>query len=400
MEIILCMLLAALFTGGRVVSDAIHAAKGTTPAHLEKARLKAEQKKPQRSRSTYADGKPRLKDVAAVYWGDAMSSAIDAHNRRRAEKAAQRRENERAAAAGEQPERVRPSLKARAIRWWRLLIDPVGEKPPASTPQPADDDWLTPDPDEPHTGGGVVHEGHSFTAQLSRSPDGARWSWACRNCPGRGFDYPTEGAATEAAKTHDCRPRPVDRDTLGAEPLPKPQNQPASTEGDNVTTTPGTGTPTAAPTGEAVNYETTLAELDKIEEVQRAHVDSTQVALGKVQDAKAAISNSQGTYRPAADAAGSTHQHLTALNLDSETVANTGTMVDSMPPNRVDEMFEQLESMEADAQQQLANAEAALASTIAARQTIVAKYGDAHTTVQGELAGDSRFLASSGATAP
>lgn len=367
MEILVCLLLAAILGGGRIGADIVHAVKGTTPPHLEKARLKAQQqKKTPRERSPYAEGKPRIKDVAAVYWGDAMADAIKAHNRRRAEKAAQRAENERAVAAGEEPTRVRPSLKDRAKRWWRLLIDPVGEKPesPATgSTQPSDDE---------------ERPGPASDGRHRRPSDGPVVE------PDAGA---TPSTATEGDKmpitTEDAAQRAKDTRATGETAAR------ATTEG-------GGG---VAPTGEAVNYETALAELDRIEEAQRTHLDSTQVALTKVQEAKAAISDSQANYRPAAEAAGSAHQHLSALNLDAETTAHTGTMVDAMPPNRVDEMFAQLEQMEADAQQQVVNAEAALASTDSARRVIVGKYGDAHSTVQGELAGDSRFLAGSGANA-
>lgn len=156
---------------------------------------------------------------------------------------------------------------------------------------------------------------------------------------------------------------------------------------------------TQAQSGEAVNYETAMAELDALEAKQQAHLDEAMTALKNIQDAKASISNTRATYRPAVDAAGSIHEHLTALNLDAETIAQTGTIVDAMPPNKVDVMFDQLEAMEVDAQQQVTNAEAALAATDKARQVIVGKYGDAHATVAGELAGDSRFLAAAGAQA-
>lgn len=351
MEFIICMLLASVITGGRFGVDAIHALKGTTPAHLEKARLKAQrQAKAPKGRSSYANGKPRLRDVAAVYWGDAMADAISAHNRRRQEKA----------------NGTRVPLKERIKRFGRLLWEPVGEKSaqrPDAQPRPGDTGQQEPpgaaDPtnvDNPQPEGVSVALGDERTREPNNAPD------------------PT-GVA----------PRPADR----------PVTNPYQPLNGNGATSPTTG---GAPTGEAVNYETAMAELDQIEAAQREHLDQAMAALQRITEAKQAISNTQATYAPAANAAGSVHEHLTALHLDQETVAQTGTMVDAMPPNRVDEMFAQLELMEVDAQQQVANAEAALAATANARSVLVAKYGDAHHVVQSELAGDSRFLTGTGAT--
>lgn len=88
----MCFLLAAIFTGGRAASDIIHAVKGTEPAHLEKARLRAQRQATKAAagggRSAYASDKPTVRDVAAVYWGDAMADVIAHHDRVRAEKLA------------------------------------------------------------------------------------------------------------------------------------------------------------------------------------------------------------------------------------------------------------------------------------------------------------------------
>ena len=174
-------------------------------------------------------------------------------------------------------------------------------------------------------------------------------------------------------------------------------DNPAPNEGDPVTTSASTAAAAGGPTGEAVNYETAMAELDKLEAAQQAHLDQAQAALEEIRQAKARISDTQATYRPAAEAAELMHQHLTALGIDQDTAAATGTIADAMPPNRVDQMLDHLESMEADAQQQVANAETALAATHVARSSLVEKYGEANNTVQQHLGGDARFLAGSGA---
>ncbi|WP_250029845.1 hypothetical protein [Paractinoplanes maris] len=134
MEFLVCMLLASILTGGRIGADIIHAVKGTTPPHVEKAKLKAQQQpKAGKPRSPYADGKPRLKDVAAVYCGDAMADAIDLHNKRREDKKAKKA----AKAAGQEP------VKTGKSGFWQqfkeALVAPVGEKPanpPTEAPAP------------------------------------------------------------------------------------------------------------------------------------------------------------------------------------------------------------------------------------------------------------------------
>lgn len=156
------------------------------------------------------------------------------------------------------------------------------------------------------------------------------------------------------------------------------------------------GTTMTQSTGEAVNYETTVAELNAIIEKQRGHLDHTAAALKAIEDAKAAINAAQQSYRPAAEAAGSVHQHLSAMSLDAETLGHTGTVADAMPPNVVDQMFDELEGMHAAAAEQHRNAEVALASSEAALKTVQEKYGDAHTTVAGELGGNAAFLDSAG----
>lgn len=80
---------------------------------------------------------------------------------------------------------------------------------PDEPTEPANDGWLTPDPDEPT--GDVVHGPDQFTAEVLEGTDkrDRPFSWACRSCPGRGFDYPTQQAAAAAAKAHACTGRPT-----------------------------------------------------------------------------------------------------------------------------------------------------------------------------------------------
>ncbi|GAA0719702.1 hypothetical protein Drose_06005 [Dactylosporangium roseum] len=181
---------------------------------------------------------------------------------------------------------------------------------------------------------------------------------------------------------------------------PVPKNPDSPPEPPAKQPTPSTGGPMTAPTGEAVNYETTVAELEALANEQRGHVDQCAAALQAIGSAKAAIGDMQESYRASAAAAASTAEHLAAKNLDGVTLANAGTTVDAMPAGKVDEMFDQLELMEAEAQQRLADAEVALAATETNLQHIQGTYGDAHATVAGNLGGDSSFLDAGGGAAP
>lgn len=383
MEFIVCMILASIFTGGRIGVDMFHAAKGTTPPHVEKARLKADRERQRlaaqqarvdaKNQPRPAAGKPGLRDVAAVYWGDAMADAIASHDRRRTEKRRQCEEDKSAYAGGRKPRKVGPSWRERLARLKDVIVNgPQPAKASTEPPRVADVEQVVTD-----------------------TLDGPRI--ACDVC----------GATlADASGGHRHPPGSTCPKALPAEPAPPPRPdpvparpQPSGASSQSPAPNPPEGATMTAVTGEAVNYETAIIQLDLLAEQQQVHLEHALKALEEIRAAKLAISNTQASYRPAAQAAATVHDALTALGLDSETVANTGTIADAMPPNAVDDMFARLEEMEAAAVQQVANAEAALAATAQARATIVAKYGDAHATVQGELGGDSRFLGDGGVAA-
>lgn len=216
----------------------------------------------------------------------------------------------------------------------RAVVDPVDPKPSQPDPEPP----VTPPVTDPEPG--TVR----FTDTGREQWDGAKWV---------------------------------------PEPEPTTAPTPAPISKENAVT---------APTGEAVNYETTLAELEALEKAQQLHLDATLAALRNVTDLKSNIEAIQQSYRAATGSAGNIAEHLAALHLDAETLGHVGTIVDAMPAGAIDSMYERIEEIEAVLRRQLANAEAALAATRAAIATLQAKYGDAHATVQGELGGDPTFL--------
>lgn len=202
----------------------------------------------------------------------------------------------------------------------------------------------------------------------------------------------------ERADSADYCPYPTALNSIYcAHHTARPQVDTADREPEPNQTAPTGGT-MSAPTGEAVNYETTVAELEALATEQRGHVDSCAAALKAIEAAAAAINNMQESYRASSAAAATTAEHLGAKNLDGTTLAHAGTTADAMPAGVVDAMYDQLEALAAEARARLADAEVALGSTEANRDHIVATYGDAHATVAGNLSGDSSFLDSGGGT--
>lgn len=112
LEFLLCFLLAIVITGGRSASDIIHAAKGTTPPRIERARMKAAARPTGPGATT--TGPFRL--YAATVWADAWADAKAHHDRARTEKKAG----------------IRPTAAQRTKRLWQLVWEPVGERKPDS----------------------------------------------------------------------------------------------------------------------------------------------------------------------------------------------------------------------------------------------------------------------------
>jgi hypothetical protein len=203
-EFLICMLLASILTGGRVASDIVHAVKGTTPPHVEKAHIKAAAaKKPTRTgRSEYAADKPGLKDVFAVHWGDAMTDAINLHNTRRQEK----QEKRQAKAAGT-PVPDRPSLPERIKD---LLLQPAGTSRPPTTPPAA--------PGVPAPPPGDDHE--------------TRW-----NCPGCGLLLHSHNPDRVGEPCAGCTPK----STVPPGDVSSPPGDSRPPKGEPMTTTPQDG---------------------------------------------------------------------------------------------------------------------------------------------------------------
>lgn len=185
------------------------------------------------------------------------------------------------------------------------------------------------------------------------------------------------------------QPSPVRRPPpSGGETAPRP------TPDTQYTETPGGQ---MSPTGEALNYETTVSELNAILAELRKWFDESVAAGLSIMEAKVAIDGIQQSYRGAASATGSINEHLqTLLPGDAETLAQVGTVGDAMPPTRVDTLLEHLELVEAEAKQQQTDAEVAIAATEAALQRITQEYGEDAAKVADRMGGNAEFLNSGG----
>lgn len=180
------------------------------------------------------------------------------------------------------------------------------------------------------------------------------------------------------------------------DPSPKPVRDPEPKPVPTPTAPSNGGNSMIGSTGEAVNYETTIAEIDaQIADVQ-GRIDADNAALAAMTEAKAAVDAVQMGYQEAATAAQTKFDHQAALNLDDTTLGHAGTVVDAMPPNAVDGLYDQTELIEQMIQERLVQDEIALASLEAERAHLIGTYGDAHAIVSGNLGGNAAFLDSGG----
>ena len=226
----------------------------------------------------------------------------------------------------------------------------------------------------------------------------------------------TTTAAADRPTVPNPRPQPAETNPPAAAPapanpadaapsirfndVPPPADQPATPDpvpdlGTDSTTTGGTPDMTTA-TGEVVNFETAIADLDaRIGEV-RGQVDAADAALASIAEAKANVETLQTSYEPTAAASATALDSKGALNLDGTTMGHAGTAVDAMPVGAVNNLYEAMEQVEQATEERRDQAVAALAALEAEREHLIATYADAHSTVAGNLGGDSRFLDSSG----
>ncbi len=356
MELILCFLIAFVATGGRSLGDIIHAAKGTTPPRIERARLKAAAR-PAGSREPGP-----FREYASAVWRDAWVDAKAHHERVRAEKRAG----------------ARPAAGDRAKRLWRLLIDPVGGPKQAPEPQAAPQVVEEPAPD-PWT----------FSTPVVDPADPGRRADPL-GLDGRGEQAPTAGPANEEPPNHD--PQDDETEAGGEE-----DDQPAAAADDHPNS--NGGTPMTQPTGEVQTYEQHKAEIAAQRPGWQTQLDLATASAERVREAKAALNAQAEHGRAQAAAAQAKADGVSGAGLDGETQAHAGLQAEAIDANRLDAYFDALETIEADAVEAAQRAEAALAALDVEEATIDAKYGDAHATVAENLGGNADYL-NAGAAGP
>lgn len=198
---------------------------------------------------------------------------------------------------------------------------------------------------------------------------------------------PEPGAEPDRAS----EPGPFD---LTPDPVPDPG--PAA----STTTTPAPGgTTVTQSTGEVVNFETALADLDaRIAELQK-QVDLADAALADITAAEASVEALQNSYEPTAQAAATAMDSKDSLGLDGTTMTHAATAVEAMPVGAVNNLYEATEAVKQATQERRDQAAVALEAAEAEREHLIATYADAHETVASNLGGNSEFLDSSGGNA-
>lgn len=287
-EFLVCLFLATVLTGTRPITDMIQNLRGVEPAHLAKARLRAEREK-ERAASARAqaesrrvrpgEDKPTFGDVCRVYWGDAMADAIALHERRR--------EQKRRRLAGEPPVEGEKSGLLRQIK--DLLLRPVGEADPepaqASTPLPDTAQPAGPQTDAPN-----------------------RW-----NCPGCGLVLISDDTADVGTTCAACRTNP--------EPGRQPDGRPPNTEQGEDMPPENTAQAGGTATGDAHDLESAIHQCDLLED----DLTSIDTSLDVIDEAI----DSAGTATELIEA------FLTSKNVDTTTVGGMSAARDMLSAEHI-----------------------------------------------------------------
>lgn len=152
-------------------------------------------------------------------------------------------------------------------------------------------------------------------------------------------------------------------------------------------------------TGEVQTYEQHKAEIAEQRRGWQTLLDLAAASVASVAQAKSDLNAQAEQGRALAAAAQAKSDGLAGAGLDVETLSHAGMQADAVDVNKLNDQFEALEQIEADAREDQSRAEAALAALDAEEATIDAKYGDAHATVAADLGGNAGYLESGGGTA-
>lgn len=150
-----------------------------------------------------------------------------------------------------------------------------------------------------------------------------------------------------------------------------------------------------APTGEAINYRTTVAELDAMDRQLGQMLDFIQAGVAATRQAADHLDAVESQRRPLAAAAISAKEHLEGMSLDPTTMAGVDSACESLTPNAVGAILEMLESAEKHLLQVLAAIEAAKGGVSASKQNVIGTYGSAADVVE-QTGVNAQFLNSDG----
>lgn len=274
------------------------------------------------------------------------------------------------------------AVKGAVEKAGRKLVQPVEPKP-----RPAPALVVDPEPVVEHDPGDFDTRRTCPTCgEVLTKTNGQWWHPDGPTCPTKTTTKPLADPPCDGCK----RPfsEHVITDRGGDEPVPVcPTPEPVTTAKEK---------PVSAPTGEAVNYETTVNELNKLIEACRIWLDKVTAALKSCEEAKGHIEDAQSGYRTAAGVAASILDHLAAMHLDATTLGLIGAIKESLPASDVDVVLALLEEAEAKLTEMRDNAATALGAAEAALAHVVAEYGEEANKVAANLGGDPTFLGSGG----
>lgn len=158
------------------------------------------------------------------------------------------------------------------------------------------------------------------------------------------------------------------------------------------TTTSAGGTTMTGPTGEVVNHETHIAELDATIAELRAGIDLCNAVEGTSTTLRGQVDDLQSKYGPVASAAQTRADHLQAMNVDATTTGHAAEGADALDPNAVTRYHDEAENIEAGARSLRDRLERALAAAEAERAEAIRRYADAQDTVNTDLGGNTSYL--------
>lgn len=179
-------------------------------------------------------------------------------------------------------------------------------------------------------------------------------------------------------------------------PTPQPETPDEPTGTPDSPTTPSTKG--ADMSGEVLDHETHIAELDRTIAELEAGIDLCDVVISTSSALRGQVDDLQSKYGPVAAATQTRADHLQALHVDQTTAGHAAEGADALDPNAVARYHDEAEAIEAGAKSLRERLEKALELAKAERAEAIRRYADAQETVKNDLSGDATYLGGNGGT--